>query len=90
LYAARVAAARDWAIVQCDLIHDGWLLFLKRFTRLFAYGALSVILVQYLTSLGLTEPQTGTILTLTLVADAAVSLFLTTRADRIGMIDPGI
>jgi MFS family permease len=67
-----------------ELTHDGWLLFVTRFTRLFAYGALSVILVLYLTSLGLTEPQTGIILTLTLVGDAVVSLFLTTRADRIG------
>jgi MFS family permease len=66
------------------LTKDGWLLLLTRFTRLFAYGALSVILVLYLTSLGLSEPQTGMVLTLTLVGDTAVSLFLTTRADRIG------
>jgi hypothetical protein len=63
---------------------DGWLLFVTRCIRLFAYGALSVILVLYLTSLGLTEPQTGTILTLTLAGDAVASLVLTTRADRIG------
>ena len=67
-----------------NLTRDGWLLFLTRFTRLFAYGALSVILVLYLTSLGLSEPQTGMVLTLTLVGDTIVSLFLTTRADRIG------
>jgi hypothetical protein len=41
------------------LTNDGWLLFITRFTRLFAYGALSVILVLYLTSLGLSERQTG-------------------------------
>jgi len=52
--------------------------------RLFAYGALSVILVLYLTSLGLSEPQTGMVLALTLVGDTVISLFLTTRADRIG------
>jgi MFS family permease len=63
---------------------DGWLLFLTRFIRLFAYGALSVILVLYLTGLGLTEPQTGTILTLTLAGDAVISLMLTTQADWIG------
>jgi MFS family permease len=66
------------------LTNDGWLLFITRFTRLFAYGALSVILVLYLTSLGLSERQTGMVLTLTLVGDTVVSLFLTTRADRIG------
>ncbi len=63
---------------------DGWLLFLTRFTRLFAYGSLSVILVFYLVSLGLTEPQTGLIFSLTLAGDMVVSLYLTTRADRIG------
>src|SRR3979409_402848 len=66
------------------LTPDGWLLFLTRFTRLFAYGALSVILVLYLTSVGLSESQTGMLLTLTLAGDTVVSLFLTTQADRIG------
>ena len=66
------------------LTRDGWLLFLTRVTRLFAYGALSVVLVFYLTSLGLTTSQTGLLLTLTLAGDTAVSLWLTTRADRIG------
>jgi len=32
---------------------DGRLLLLTRFTRLFAYGALSVVLVLYLTALGI-------------------------------------
>ena len=63
---------------------DVWLLFMTRITRLFAYGALSVVLVFYLVSLGLTEAQVGTLFTLTLVGDMAVSLVLTTRADRIG------
>ncbi len=66
------------------LTRDGWLLFLTRCTRLFAYGALSVVLVFYLTSLGLTASQTGILLTLTLVGDTVVSLYLTTQADRIG------
>ena len=59
-------------------------MFLTRCTRLFAYGALSVVLVFYLTSLGLTASQTGILLTLTLVGDTVVSFYLTTRADRIG------
>ncbi len=66
------------------LTRDGWLLFVTRFTRLFAYGSLSVILVFYLIGLGLTEVQSGLVLTLTLAGDVVVSLFLTTRADRIG------
>ena len=59
-------------------------LFLTRTVRLLAYGALSVILVVYLTSLGLSAAQVGTLLTLTLAGDTAVSLWLTTRADRLG------
>jgi len=51
---------------------------------LFAYGSLSVILVFYLIGLGLSEAQVGLVLTLTLVGDVIVSLYLTTRADRIG------
>jgi MFS family permease len=51
---------------------------------LFAYGALAVVLVVYLTSSGLSASQTGLLLTLTLVGDTAVSLYLTTRADRLG------
>src|SRR5438034_3359663 len=66
------------------LTNDGWLLFATRFIRLFAYGSLSVVLVFYLIGVGLSEPQTGLLLTLTLVGDTVVSLFLTTRADRIG------
>src|ERR1700712_3060001 len=66
------------------LTRDGWLLFATRSVRLFAYGALSVVLVFYLVGLGLTESQAGLLLTSTLAGDTLVSLFLTTRADRIG------
>ena len=66
------------------LPRDGVVLFLTRFTRLFAYGALSVVLVFYLVSLGLAETQVGLLLTLTLAGDMAISLALTTRADRLG------
>lgn len=66
------------------LTHDGKLLFLTRFVRMFAYGMLSVILVFYLTGVGLSESQTGLLLSLTLAGDTAISLLLTTQADRIG------
>jgi MFS family permease len=61
-----------------------WLLFATRFIRLFAYGAVSVVLVFYLVGLGLSAPQTGLLLTSTLIGDTIVSLYLTTRADRVG------
>src|SRR6516162_5780640 len=63
---------------------DARLLFATRFIRLFAYGSLSVVLVFYLVGVGLSEAQTGTLLTLTLAGDTVISLFLTTQADRIG------
>ena len=67
-----------------QLTRDGRLLFATRFVRLFAYGALSVVLVFYLVGRGLSEARTGLLLTATLMGDTVVSLFLTTRADRIG------
>jgi predicted MFS family arabinose efflux permease len=67
-----------------DLTSDGWLLFATRSIRLFAYGGLSVVLVLYLVSLGLTESTVGLLLTATLLGDTLISLYLTTQADRIG------
>ena len=67
-----------------SLTPDGRLLFATRFVRLFAYGAVSVVLVLYLVGLGLSEAEAGILLTATLLGDTAVSLYLTTRADRFG------
>jgi MFS family permease len=66
------------------LDRDGRLLFLTRTLRMFGYGFLAVALVLYLDALGLDAVTIGTILTLTLVGDTLISLWLTTRADRIG------
>lgn len=52
--------------------------------RLFGYGALSVILLLYLSELGLSDTRIGLLLTLTLVGDTLISLWLTTRADCMG------
>ena len=67
-----------------NLTSDGWLLFATRSIRLFAYGGLSVVLVLYLVSLGLTASDVGLLLTMTLLGDTLISLYLTTQADRIG------
>jgi MFS family permease len=67
-----------------SLTSDARLLFLTRSLRLFSYGMLSVVLVLYLTSIGLTGSQMGLLLTLTLLGDTVVSLALTTQADRLG------
>jgi MFS family permease len=66
------------------LTTDGRLLFTTRIARLFAYGFLSVVLVLYLAQVGLNEPQIGLLLTLTLIGDTIISLWITTNADRIG------
>src|SRR5512136_3111191 len=66
------------------LTSDGWLLFATRVLRMFSYGFLSVVLVLYLVQVGLSEAQIGLLLTLTLVGDTAISLWITTNADRIG------
>jgi MFS family permease len=64
--------------------HDIILLFSTRIIRLFCYGFLSVILALYLSEAGLAEGQIGLLFTFTLLGDAAISLWLTTSADRFG------
>jgi len=63
---------------------DATLLFATRMIRLLAYGALSVVLVLYLAELGLSEALIGVVLAATLIGDAAISLAMTTMADRWG------
>jgi MFS family permease len=66
------------------LTTDGRLLFGTRCARLFAYGFLSVVLVLYLSALGLRDSQIGLLLTMALLGDTVISLWLSTTADRIG------
>ena len=66
------------------LTTDGYILFGTRLIRMFAYGFLSVVLVLYLAQLGLSEALIGLLLSLTLIGDAAISLWMTTSADRLG------
>ena len=63
---------------------DSRILFSTRILRLFAYGFLSVILALYLSQLGLSEVDIGLLFTLTLLGDTAISLWITTHADRVG------
>jgi MFS family permease len=66
------------------LTPDGSFLFITRIARMFGYGFLSVVLVLYLEQVGLTQVQIGLLLTLTLIGDTIISLWITTNADRIG------
>jgi MFS family permease len=79
-------AAVDAGLVASlrGLDRDGRLLFALRTLRMFGYGFLAVVLVLYLDALGLDALTIGLILTLTLVGDTLISLWLTTNADRIG------
>ena len=71
-------------MAHADRSFDVPLLFATRCVRLFAYGFLSVVLVLYLSAVGLDHERIGLLLTLTLLGDTAVSLPITTWADRIG------
>ena len=66
------------------LPRDGRLLFATRFIRLYAYGALAVVLLLYLTERGFSPAAAGALLTVALLGDTAVSLWITTTADRTG------
>ena len=66
------------------MTRDARLLFLARAVRMSGYGALGLVLVLYLAEAGLDPGQIGILLTLTLVGDTLISLWLTTHADRIG------
>ena len=66
------------------LTPDGNLLFITRIARMFGYGFLSIVLVLYLEKVGLKQVQIGLLLTLTLIGDTIISLWITTNADRIG------
>jgi MFS family permease len=80
------ATGRDPAATTTAPIdrRDIALLFTTRVLRMFGYGFLAVILVLYLDAIGLSGGETGLLLGLTLLGDAAVSLWLTTHADRFG------
>ncbi|HZT06517.1 MAG TPA: MFS transporter [Chloroflexota bacterium] len=67
-----------------DLSADGWLLFATCWMRNFAYGFLSVIFGLYLISLGLHVAAVGAIVTAVLAGGAALTLVLTSFADRVG------
>jgi len=66
------------------LDRDGRSLFALRTARMFAYGFLAVVLVLYLDAVGLDPLAIGIVLTLTLLGDTLISLWLTTNADRFG------
>lgn len=67
-----------------DSSRDTKLLCMQRFVRMFAYGASALILVLYLSSLGVSDARIGLFMTLTLLGDVAISFVLTLFADGLG------
>ncbi|EGO56138.1 hypothetical protein NEUTE1DRAFT_83144 [Neurospora tetrasperma FGSC 2508] len=64
--------------------HDALLIILNRTTRMLSYGASSLILALFFSSLHFSDTQIGLFMTLTLVGDVLLSLLLTLIADRLG------
>ncbi|KAK8111922.1 major facilitator superfamily domain-containing protein [Apiospora kogelbergensis] len=69
-------------------IHDSgrnaWIIILARACRMFAHGAISLILAIYFAALEFTDHQIGLFMTLTLLGDVFLGTFLTLIADRVG------
>ncbi|KAF3062461.1 hypothetical protein GL218_03080 [Daldinia childiae] len=63
---------------------DVKLLCLQRFTRMFAYGISTLILVAYLSALAIPKIDIGLFMTLTLAGDVCLSFVLTLFADALG------
>ena len=84
--AAAPAGPPDAGLVASlrGLDRNGRLLFAMRTLRMFGYGFLAVVLVLYLAAVGLDPLAVGIVLTLTLIGDTIISLWLTTHADRLG------
>ncbi len=63
---------------------DVYIIILARYLRLFAYGAVALILAVYFREQGFTDEQIGLFMSLTLLGDVLVSLLLTLVADVLG------
>lgn len=60
------------------------LILLAKGIRMFSWGFLAVMLVTYLITLGLSEYKIGLLFSLTLLGDSAISLLITSHADKVG------
>lgn len=63
---------------------DVYIIILVRYLRLFAYGAVALILALYFEKQGFSDERIGLFMTLTLLGDVIVSLLLTLVADSLG------
>jgi predicted MFS family arabinose efflux permease len=79
----RLSKGTGWSTVSKST-RDVKLLFLQRFFRLFAYGATFVILVHFLSSLGISDEHVGLFMTFTMLGDVVISFVLTMITDQVG------
>ncbi|EEQ32109.1 conserved hypothetical protein [Microsporum canis CBS 113480] len=63
---------------------DTWFVILARTCRMFAFGAISLILALFMSSLHFSDLWIGFFMTATLVGDVVLSLLTTLVADRVG------
>jgi para-aminobenzoate synthetase len=63
---------------------DVYIIILTRYIRLFAYGAVALILALFFQEQGFSDEQIGLFMTLTLLGDVVISLLLTLVADTLG------
>lgn len=63
---------------------DTWLVILARTCRMFAFGAISLIMALFMSSLHISDFKIGLFMTMTLMGDVILSLAIALVADRIG------
>lgn len=63
---------------------DVYIIIFARYLRLFAYGAVALILALYFEKQGFSDERIGLFMTLTLLGDVVISLLLTLVADSLG------
>ena len=82
-YTSRLASELGlFSMLQSSL--DTKLLCLQKLVRSFAYGASTLILALYLSSLDVSDTRIGLFMTLTLLGDTVISFLLTLVADGLG------
>lgn len=63
---------------------DAWLIILSRTTRMFAFGAVSLIFALFLSALDYSDSRIGLFMTATMAGDVVLGLLVTLVADRLG------
>ncbi|OAQ89698.1 MFS transporter [Purpureocillium lilacinum] len=87
---ASIRGALQWICRELGLTSvwetgsDAWLVILGRTCRMFAFGAISLIIALFMSSLNYSDFKIGLFMTLTLVGDVILSLFTALVADHTG------